>query len=121
MRRLRQTKFLDHKHKGRKNSLKLEFFHPSFKGDGENGEVFGSPSTRDMSLVSRREAIGPAIFPERKWLQEPFRQVGALATSKEDLRAPGRAWTHGELYLVLKVMLMRERTVHVRVDDSWTI
>lgn len=68
MRRLRQIKFFDYKYKGRKNLLKLEFFYFSFKGDGENGEVFGFLSIRDMFLVFRREVIGFVIFLERKWL-----------------------------------------------------
>lgn len=73
-----------------------KFFQPSVKGDGENGVVLGVSAHRGHALVSSREGRGPAIFLEKKCLQKPYRQVGPLATSEEDLRAPGRAWTHPE-------------------------
>ena len=52
------------------------------KGGGEK-EVLESQGTRNISLVSRRAARGPAAFPQEKWLQDPFEQMGSLATSKE--------------------------------------
>lgn len=61
------------------------------KEDVENGEVLESQNIGYMSLVASREARGPATFAEKKWLQEPFRQVRPLATSKEYLSALGRA------------------------------
>lgn len=57
---------------------------------------------RGHALVSSGEGRGSAIFPEAKWPQEPYRQVGPLAPPQRETSEP-----QVELGLIQGVSVLR--------------